>query len=256
MKVDSKLVSELESIQDPQQLIHELFNRFGQKAAIGTSGQLTGVVMIDMAIRSGVKGPRIFTIDTLRLFKETYELFDEIEKKYQVCVEKIQPDPAKIQAMVKEHGKHLFFDSKKKQELCCHLRKVEPNERVLDTLDVWLTGLRADQSKSRAKARAKGSRFEIIPHGPQKRPILKVAPLLHWTEAELRKYIADHQVPTHKLLNWNQDGWYYESLGCVICTTPIGPNEPRRAGRWRWFNTQDADDDKECGLHTPHKDEV
>ena len=98
---------------------------------------------------------------------------------------------------------------------------------------------------------------EIIQHGKDKRPILKVAPLVNFTEAELRKYATENQVPTHKLLNWNQDGWHYESLGCVVCTTPIGPNEPRRAGRWRWFNALE-DDDKECGIHSNkiHKDEV
>ena len=250
INIDSQLIQELDSIKDSQELIQKIFSDFKERAAIGTSGQLTGAVMIDQAVRSGVK-PRVFTIDTLRLFPETYELFDEIEKKYRLKVERIQPDPAKINAMVKEHGEYLFFDSKQKQEFCCNLRKVEPNERVLDTVDVWLTGLRADQSKARANV----SRFEIIQHGPNKRPILKVAPLVNWTEVELRKYIAEHQVPTHKLLNWEKDGWFYESLGCVICTTPISPNEPRRAGRWRWFNHLDSND-KECGIHKITKDEV
>lgn len=249
-KIAEHLIREWELIQDSQELIREIFTRFGDRAAIGTSGQLTGVVMIDMAVRGGAK-PRVFTIDTLRLFKETYELFEEIEKKYGLKVERVQPDPVRLEMMIKEHGEYLFFDSKKKQELCCHLRKVEPNEKVLGTLDVWLTGLRADQSKGRAKT----GRFEIIRHGPEKRPILKVAPLASWTEEVLRKYVADHQVPVHKLLNWRENGWYYESLGCVICTTPIGPNESRRAGRWRWFNNL-PDQDKECGIHKVNPDEV
>jgi phosphoadenosine phosphosulfate reductase len=247
--IDQNLVKELEQIHDPAELMGRIFSRFGDRAAIGTSGQLTGVVMIDLAVKAGVK-PRVFTIDTLRLFPETYKLFDRIEKKYGIRVEKIQPDPKKIAAMVQEHGEHLFFDSKKKQELCCHLRKVEPNGRVLDTLDVWLTGLRTDQSASRAET----IRFQTIRHGAEKRPILKVAPLVDWTEQQLREYAAKHQVPVHELLQWNQNGWYYESLGCVICTTPIGPHEARRAGRWRWFNRED--DDKECGLHVDHEDEV
>lgn len=248
MKMDQNLIDEFNKISDSQELIHRLFERFGKRAAIGTSGQLTGVVMIDQAVRSGIK-PRVFTIDTQRLFKETYELFDEIEKKYDFKVERIQPDPVKIQEMVQEHGEHLFFDSKEKQELCCRLRKVVPNAKVLETLDVWISGLRADQSKSREKT----SRFEIITQGPGKRPILKVSPLVDWTEAMLRDYIRKHDVPVHKLLLWQKSGWYYESLGCVICTTPIGPNESRRAGRWRWFH---SDDSKECGLHVSHPDEV
>jgi phosphoadenosine phosphosulfate reductase len=248
--INEATIQSLESLQDPQALIGEIFRRFGERAAIGTSGQLTGVVMIDLAIKAGCK-PRVFTIDTLRLFPETYQLFDAIEQKYGLKVEKVGPDPKKLEAMVKEHGEYLFFDSKQKQELCCHLRKVEPNERILGTLDVWLTGLRADQSKARAAT----SRFEIIPHGGERRPILKVAPLVDWTEEKLRKYCEANRVPVHKLLFWERDGWRYESLGCVLCTTPIGPYEPRRAGRWRWFNAQDGDD-KECGLHVVRKDEV
>ena len=127
---------------------------------------------------------------------------------------------------------------------------MEPNDRVLATLDVWLTGLRADQSKARAAT----GRFEIIPQGPGRRPLLKIAPLVDWTEERLRRYSEENGVPVHKLLFWEKDGWRYESLGCVICTTPIGPNEPRRAGRWRWFNS--PEDDKECGLHVVRKDEV
>src|SRR5439155_9439031 len=84
--------------------------------------------------------------------------------------------------------------------------------------------------------------------GEGTRPILKVAPLATWTEAKVREYLKANHVPVHKLLEAKlPGGWYYESLGCILCTTPIGPNEPRRAGRWRWFNA--LDDKKECGLH-------
>lgn len=240
--IDDKLIAQLEPIEDPQELLAELFQRFGKRAAIGTSGQLTGVAMIHMAIQAGYK-PRVFTIDTERLFPETYDLFDAIEKKYDLKIEKIKPDPKKIEAMVKEHGEYLFFDSKEKQELCCHLRKVEPNERVLSALDVWISGLRSDQSAGRAATK----KFEILYKGKEKRPLLKVAPLVQWSEEKLRDYIEKNQIPSHALLKKSPDGWYYESLGCIICTTPIGPHEPRRAGRWRWFNQEE--DAKECGLH-------
>ncbi len=248
MSITPKLIEELDQFKDPKDLLREVFTRFGDRAAIGTSGQLTGTVMIDLAWASGVK-PRVFTIDTLRLFPETYSLFNHIEEKYQIDIEHIQPDHDRLEKMIAENGEFLFFDSKEKQELCCHLRKVEPNERVLETLDVWLTGLRVDQSRSRAAT----PRFEIIPQGKSKRPLLKIAPLVDWTEKQLREYTQAHDVPTHPLLNWNQNGWYYESLGCVICTTPIGPYEPRRAGRWRWF--KEDGDSKECGIHQVRKDE-
>lgn len=240
--ITPQLLTELEKIQDPKDLLHEIFTRFGNRAAIGTSGQLTGSVMIDLACQSGVK-PRIFTIDTLRLFPETYELFDAVEKKYGISIEKIQPDPLKLKNMIAENGEYLFFDSKEKQELCCNIRKVEPNEKILKSLDVWITGLRADQSKARAAT----AKFEIQERSEG--PLLKVAPLVDWTEKKLREYAQQHQVPVHKLLNWNHEGWYYESLGCILCTTPIGPYESRRAGRWRWFNALDPEANKECGLH-------
>ncbi len=242
-------LSELQAIQDPQRLIAEVVARFGSRAAIGTSGQLTGMVMIDMAVQAGLK-PRVFLIDTLRLFPETYRLVEAVEKKYQIEVERVQAEPERLATMLREHGEYLFFDSKQKQELCCQVRKVEPNHRILDSLDVWLTGLRSDQSPKRAAT----LKFETLFHGEARRPLLKVAPLVDWTEARLREYCQKHGVPTHPLLEQTQaGGWYYESLGCVICTTPIGPHEPRRAGRWRWF--QQEDDAKECGLHVTHKDE-
>ncbi len=246
-QINPNLVLELEKIQDPQELIGHLYRTFGNRCAIGTSGQLTGAVMIDQAIQAGITKPRVFTIDTLRLFPETYQLFEALEEKYRIHIERLEPDSQKLNEMIKTHGEFLFFDSKEKQELCCGLRKVEPNERALETLDVWITGLRTDQSQ----ARSGKSRFEIVAD-KKNRPILKVAPLLFWSEKQARDYCAVHQVPIHKLLNVNNNGWYYESLGCVICTTPIGPDEPRRAGRWRWFKD---DPNKECGLHPVKKDE-
>jgi phosphoadenosine phosphosulfate reductase len=247
--INQELIEEFKGKKEPGDLIGEVFRRFGDRAAIGTSGQLTGVVMIDMAVRAGVK-PRVFTIDTLRLFPETYQLFEQIEKKYGIKVERIGPDPVRLEPMVKEHGEYLFFDSREKQKLCCKIRKVEPNEKNLASLDVWFSGLRVDQSALRAET----EKFEILRKGPEKRALLKVSPLLDWTEETLRQYAKQHQVPIHPLLSWQKDGWYYESLGCVICTTPIGPNEPRRAGRWRWF--QDEEHAKECGIHVEHEDEV
>jgi len=250
MIIDIPLIQELENISEPDALMAELYKRFPGRTAIGTSGQLTGCALIDLVVQAGVSKPRVFTNDTLRLFPETYTLFTALEKHFGIKIERFVPPQAELQAMVTEYGEHLFFDSKERQKLCCTVRKVLPNNLALDTLDVWITGLRSDQSKSRASV----GRFEIIEHAQNgtKRPLLKVAPLAAWTEDQVRTHLKARGVPVHELLDKKLPGdFYYESLGCVICTTPIGPFEPRRAGRWRWFNS--SDDKKECGLHLPQK---
>jgi phosphoadenosine phosphosulfate reductase len=260
--IDASLIESLEKIEEPGLLLADLHRQFGGRMAIGTSGQLTGCALVDMAVQAGFT-PRVFTNDTLRLFPETYDLFLALEKRYHLKIERFAPPAKELARMLEQHGEYLFFDSKERQEYCCYVRKVLPNNAALQTLDVWITGLRADQSQSRAGVK----RFEMIPRpspsplptgesgrtpgeGEAPSSILKVAPLAGWTEAQVRDYLVKYDVPVHALLNAKfPGGFYYESLGCILCTTPIGPNEPRRAGRWRWFNT--SDDKKECGLHLP-----
>src|SRR5438552_10261365 len=127
--INENLISDLEKIAEPGPLLAELDRLFPKRMAIGTSGQLTGCALIDLADQAKVK-PRVFTIDTLRLFPETYELFDALEKRYKLKIERSTPVPNELDPMIKKHGEYLFFDSKEKQELCCHIRKVLPNNRV------------------------------------------------------------------------------------------------------------------------------
>jgi phosphoadenylyl-sulfate reductase (thioredoxin) len=161
----------------------------------------------------------------------------------------LTPPEKELNRMVEQHGEFLFYDSREKQEYCCHVRKVLPNQKALDSLDVWVTGLRRDQSASRANL----PRLEVIEHHQTTggtRPVLKVNPLVDWTEKQVAEYLKTHKIPNHPLFEKKlPGGWRYESLGCILCTTPIGPHEAPRAGRWRWFNA--LDDKKECGLHLP-----
>ncbi len=249
MSVNQNLVKELESITDPGALLLELHKRFGGRMGIAMSGQPTDTAIVALAKKAGVKKPRVYTTDTYRLFPETYAYYKTLEKFFKIKIERFTPPEKELTRMVEQHGEFLFYDSREKQEYCCHVRKVLPNQKALDSMDVWVTGLRRDQSASRAEL----PRMEVMEYRQQTgglRPILKVNPLVSWTEKQVTEYLKASKVPNHPLLEKKlPGGWHYESLGCILCTTPIGPHEPPRAGRWRWFNA--LDDKKECGLHLP-----
>ena len=241
--VDNALCQEIVLTETPQEILFSLFKRFKERAAIVTSGQLSGMVLIHLAAENQLPF-RVCTLDTLRLFPETYAFFERVESRYGIQIEQIQPDSQDVQQMVSEHGEYLFFDSKAKQEYCCNIRKVRPMQRLLETLDVWITGLRRDQSDARQQLR----KAEII--SSTTHPVLKVNPLLQWTADEVWQFVRDNNIPVNPLLEADADGHYYESLGCIICTTPIKRGEPKRAGRWRWQNAAPTtENDKECGLH-------
>ena len=243
LSVDNALCQEIVLTETPQEILFSLFKRFKERAAIVTSGQLSGMVLIHLAAENQLPF-RVCTLDTLRLFPETYAFFEKVESRYGIQIEQVQPDPQDVQQMVSEHGEYLFFDSKAKQEYCCNIRKVRPMQRLLETLDVWITGLRRDQSDARQQLR----KAEII--SSTTHPVLKVNPLFQWTTDEVWQFVRDNDIPVNPLLEADADGHYYESLGCIICTTPIKPGESKRAGRWRWQNAvPTAENDKECGLH-------
>ena len=219
-----------------EELLKWAFDNFGDRAAIGTSFQLTGTVIIDLASKY-TKRFRVFTIDTLRLHPETYDAIKAAEKKYGLKIERFTPDGSALKNMLDRFGEYLFFMDKAKQEYCCMVRKVEPNKRALKTLNVWITGLRKDQSDYRKTV----EKAAIIEEDGRK--ILKLSPLADWDMAKIWQCIKENNLPYNKLFDMG-----YDSIGCIICSMPLVKGEPLRAGRWRWFNKQD--DKKECGIHT------
>ena len=180
----------------------------------------TDTALIALAVETGIKTPRVYTTDTYRLFPETYAYFETLEKFFKIKIERFTPPEKELSRMIEQHGEFLFFDSKEKQEYCCHVRKVLPNQKALETMDVWVTGLRRDQSAARAQL----PRLEIITSkasDDQERPILKVNALAYWTEKQVSEYLKTHHIPNHPLFEKKlPGGWYYESLGCMMCTTP------------------------------------
>ena len=243
-EINSRFCYEVRQIERPQEILFQMFKRFEERAVIITSGQLTGMIITHMAHENGIPF-RVCTIDTLRLFPETYTFLEKVEARYGIQIERIKPDLENVDRMVNLHGEFLFFDSKDKQEHCCHTRKVEPLERLLrENIDVWFSGLRRDQSENRRSV----PKAQIVER--KGRSILKINPLFDWTEKQVRDFIKEHDIPINPLLVSRMNGQFYDSLGCIICTTPMLPGESRRAGRWRWQNVQvEEGNKKECGLH-------
>ncbi len=205
---------------------------FGERLAIGTSFQAEGMVIVDMAARLSPR-VRVFTLDTGRLPQQTYDLIGEVYNRYGIRVEAVFPDSRELETMETRHGPNLFYQSVPERMLCCEIRKVRPLDRKLRTLDAWITGVRREQSESRAGVR----KVEIDPaHGG----IVKLNPLADWSSAQVEAYTREHQVPRHALY-----GQGYTSIGCAPCTRPTEPGEDARAGRWWWEN----DARKECGIH-------
>ncbi len=216
----------------PQEVLKWALSAFGRRIALAWSGA-EDVAVLDMMHRIDPEATRVFTLDTGRLNAETYELIDQVQAKYKIPVEIQFPDAAAVQKMVGEKGVNLFYRSLENRKECCNVRKVEPLNRVLKTLDGWITGLRRTQAVTRGKL----AKVEID-FGHDK--IVKVNPLADWTMQQTFDYLKANGVPTNKL---HAQG--YPSIGCAPCTRAVKPGEDERAGRWWWENPES----KECGLH-------
>lgn len=175
---------------------------------------------------------QVFTLDTGRLFYETYDLLAKTIVKYRLDIKTYYPDTHAVQDFVRTKGINGFYESPENRKSCCYVRKVEPLKRALKGNSIWITGLRAEQSANRS-----GMRKLEWDEGNQ---ILKFNPLLNWTLDEVLDYIDQFKIPYNPL---HDKG--FVSIGCAPCTRAIEPGEDPRAGRWWWESSQ-----KECGLHS------
>ena len=173
----------------------------------------------------------IFTLDTGRLFQETYDVFHKTLKKYKIDIKTYFPEASEVENLLNQKGPNSFYESVENRKECCFIRKVAPLTKALKGNDIWITGLRAEQSENRNDL----TFFEYDAHFD----IIKFNPLLKWTLEEVQKYIDDNNVPQNTL---HKKG--FVSIGCAPCTRAIAPGEDIRAGRWSWESSH-----KECGLH-------
>lgn len=198
---------------------------FGDKVAQVTSFGPTGMVILDHLAQLS-PGIRIITLDTQFLFDETYALWDEVQRRYPIELDIHRPAlPPAVQAQT--YGPRLWQVS---PNWCCHLRKVIPLGEVLGELDAWLTGLRRDQSPTRAHLGLVGwdSKYDLV----------KINPLATWTRSQVWSYILEHRLPYNELHDRG-----YASIGCTHCTRPTGNTVDERSGRW--LGRQKT----ECGIH-------
>ena len=223
-----------------ERLIEWGFEHFAPRIALSASfGSAEGMVILDLMQRIDPSRARVFTIDTGRLPQETYNLMDRVRDRYRMEVELYFPEPERIQAMTREHGLNLFYESVEKRRLCCGLRKVEPLERALRNLDAWISGLRPEQSVTRSDVRA--VEIDEVHDGR-----IKLNPLARWSKEDVWGYVQKHSVPVNAL---HAKG--YPSVGCAPCSRAVPEGADERSGRWWWEQAES----RECGIHVDYEEQ-
>jgi phosphoadenosine phosphosulfate reductase len=231
MKDQVKAYNEQLQNSSPEDILRFFLEKYQGKIAFATS--LGAEDQVITAMLAGMNAKlKIFTLDTGRLFQETYDLLDVTAKKYKLSIETYFPESQDVEKMVKEKGINLFYESAENRKWCCHIRKVVPLQRALSGMQVWISGLRREQSVSR-------THVDIVEWDIPNQ-LIKINPLIDWTRKQVWDYIRDKKIPYNSL---HDKGFL--SIGCLPCTRAVLPGENERAGRWWWENAGN----KECGLH-------
>jgi phosphoadenosine phosphosulfate reductase len=217
--------------RDAETVLRRAWETFGSSLVFATSLAAEDQVITDIIARNRWPIPFV-TLDTGRLFPETYELLAETERRYGIRIDVFFPEREAVETMVADAGINLFRASVEARKRCCRVRKLEPLKRALTPYAAWICGLRREQSVTRADV-------DEIEDDPANGKV-KVNPLAAWSEAEVWGTIAARHVPYNPL---HDQG--YPSIGCACCTRAVKRTEDVRAGRWWW----EAPEHKECGLH-------
>jgi phosphoadenosine phosphosulfate reductase len=228
----AKTVPTISEETTPQDILTAGVSAAGGPVKLACSFSVEDVVIIDM-IRSLALPIAVFAIDTGRLNEETFEVADALTDRYRINIDWYFPKNEAIECLLQAKGPYSFRESLENRHECCKVRKVEPLGRALSGLSGWVTGLRREQSITRAD-------LAPIEIDAANGGILKINPLLNWTSDQLFEYAKAHNLPANRLYKQG-----YRSIGCAPCTRSVQPGEDERAGRWWWENAEN----KECGLH-------
>lgn len=220
--------------QPIEQAIAFFTNRFPDEVKFSSAFGQEDQVITDLIFKNKLR-VEVFTLDTGRLFSETYELIEKTRSRYNQNIKIYYPSPESLEPMVHENGLFSFYESVENRKQCCYIRKVEPLKRALKGAKVWITGLRASQSENRQN-------FNLV-EWDEVNEVIKYNPLLDWSFDQVKHYLKVHNVPYNTL---HDKGFI--SIGCQPCTRAIVDGEDPRSGRWWWEASQ-----KECGLHAVTK---
>lgn len=215
-------------------LLSWALNTFKEKITLASSLGLEDQVLTEILVKIN-SDINIFFLDTGRIHQETYDLLEESMEQYNIKFNIYFPDTRAIETFEKENGPNPFYKSLELRKECCQIRKIEPLNRALKNQDAWITGLRRDQSITRANI--KKIEWDEINN------LIKINPLIDWSEKDVLNYILEHQIPYNKLFDKG-----YTSIGCSPCSRIIKLGQDKRAGRWWW----ESPEKRECGLHQKH----
>ena len=224
-------LNELWSGLTAEEILSKVHELFGNKVTFATSMGAEDQVITHMLAKIS-KSANIFTLDTGRVFPETYDLLHRTVNRYGLQIKSYYPDTTQVEEMVNSKGINLFYESIENRKLCCQVRKIVPLRRALTGMDAWITGLRREQSVTRTDLK--------IVEWDAGNGLIKINPLLEWSEEQVWDFIKNNSIPYNKL---HDQG--FPSIGCQPCTRAIEKGEDLRAGRWWW----ELPESKECGLH-------
>ncbi|MBN1142958.1 MAG: phosphoadenylyl-sulfate reductase [Bacteroidales bacterium] len=221
------------TIQDKtvKEQLEILAARFPGKVVFTTSFGMEDQVITHLIFENDIP-VEVVTLDTGRLFPETYKVFGETISRYQKKISIYFPQHKEVEKMVTEKGPFSFYHSKENRLECCHIRKVIPLNRALQDKSCWISGIRSDQSDSRSQM--KTLEFDDA------RKLYKFYPLFNWSFAQVEDFIRENNIPYNTL---HDKG--FKSIGCQPCSRAVQAGADFRSGRWWW----ETDGKKECGLH-------
>lgn len=229
--MDSSLLKELAQNPNIEQGLLDIAANIEGKIVFSSSFGIEDQVLSHAIFQNKIKNIEVFTLDTGRLFPETYAVWDKTLLQYGARIKSYYPNAEEVEEYVGNNGINGFYGSVDLRKECCSIRKVVPLKRALTGVDLWITGLRVEQSNNR-------NSLELI-EWDEHNQLYKYNPLLHWSTKDVMDYLKKNGVPYNEL---HHKGFI--SIGCAPCTRAIKEGEDFRSGRWWW-----EDSKKECGLH-------